>query len=484
MGLRSTGSATAPLSRRELLDLYEQTVASEVAWIREQVLQHGRADVLAEQVLGYSFEPHHALMAKHQEDHEQDLCLVFRGAGKTTVRTVVRAILLLLRDPNIRILIGSKSGENAQDILSEIRHHFESNERFRQVFGDLTRKDWTEKGFSLATRTVWTKEPNIHVVGMGGNVTSKHYDVIIVDDLVDEENSRTAYMRRKVRTFYYKTLMPCLDPSDGREGRLWVHGTRYHSADLYGHLSKADMKDSTLVIPALYTDPDGALKSNWPKKFPVDLLLKRRENMGSIDFEMQYECSTLSMEGGGIFSYDDIDLFDPDTVSDALGRYLGFDLAISKGAKNDYFVALVGAYDEKTGHLWIVDGIRGRFSFDEQRQIAVGLFDEHEAVRGCMETVAYQEALFQEVLRERPELPLVQHKTRYDKVVRAKRLSPMVERGQLHVAKHLGWLVTEIVRFPDHDTDDGLDAFDFLVQACVRKQRSERTEPGLFRAGR
>ena len=59
-----------------------------------------------------------------------------------------------------------------------------------------------------------------------------------LDDVVDDDNSRTEHQRQKLLTWYRKVLLPCLEPN----GEIHAIGTRYHPMDLYGHfLKEADL---------------------------------------------------------------------------------------------------------------------------------------------------------------------------------------------------------------------------------------------------
>lgn len=55
------------------------------------------------------------------------LDLAPRGFGKSTVGDVDYCITRILREPNIRIMIGSKTQTQAEAFLKEIRTHFEQN---------------------------------------------------------------------------------------------------------------------------------------------------------------------------------------------------------------------------------------------------------------------------------------------------------------------------------------------------------------------
>lgn len=81
----------------------------------------------------------------------------------------------------------------------------------------------------MSSRRRIAKEATVTAMGVGGPIISKHYDTIILDDIIDEENARTQEQREKMRVWYYKSLLPCLEP----EGEIHILGTRYHPYDLY-----------------------------------------------------------------------------------------------------------------------------------------------------------------------------------------------------------------------------------------------------------
>ena len=121
------------------------------------------------------------------------LDLAPRGFGKSTVGDVDYCITNILRDPNIRIMIGSKTQTQAEAFLKEVRSHFEQNVDLIRIFGDWRKgKDnvWNDREFTVNKRTVIKKEATLTALGASGAVISKHFDIIIGDDLVGLENAR------------------------------------------------------------------------------------------------------------------------------------------------------------------------------------------------------------------------------------------------------------------------------------------------------
>jgi phage terminase large subunit-like protein len=486
MGL---AKAIETAERSELIELYDHYRSMGREWIRRQILERNRIDILATYILGLDLQPFHMRMLQWQIKHPDNLQLVFRGAGKSTTCTVTKAIHILLKDPNYRILLASKTLTAAQVFLKEIKGHFESNDRLAEYFGEyydprrVTK--WEASEIEVLPRTKIAKEASITCVGVEGMVVGRHYDVIISDDLVDEENSRTQHQRDKVKSWYYQSLDPTLEPPDpsmphrGEHHRL---GTRYHYADLYGHLSANELKDHTQVIPAL--DPDG--RSPWPEKYPPEWFAEKRKKSGIIIFNAQYQCDTEAMKGE-IFQYDDcVQIPDREYPNPGdLRIFMGVDLAISEKESADKFaIAVVGCTAEAKGRQYFVlDYYEGQLRFAAQTSKILEFYRRWRPIRCCIETNAYQLAQYQTLKDAHPDIrlrPVIQDK---DKITRAWKLSPLFEDQRMHFKRDVHQpLIEHLVLFPNHRYKDLFDALDLAVRASKLKSRKDRKrrEPGLI----
>jgi hypothetical protein len=93
-----------------------------------------------------------------------------------------------------------------------------------QLAGDQNQKSEfmnTARGHMIAT-------------SVGGSITGKGGDFIVVDDLQNPEMAESAAARETVNRFFDETLASRLD--DKRRGRIVVIQQRTHQADLTGHL--------------------------------------------------------------------------------------------------------------------------------------------------------------------------------------------------------------------------------------------------------
>jgi len=409
------------------------------------------------------------------QSEAENTCLQLapRGYGKSTILTITRTIIEIIRNPNIRILIASNTQLQAEVFLREIKFHLEHSPMMLDCFGSFASNDkWDTREIVVATRTSAAKESTVTCVGVGGPVIARHYDLIIADDIVDEENSRTEVQRDKVKTWWYKTLLPCLEP----EGRIYILGTRYHYLDLYGHLIRNEYADKHQIIRAIETDDS----TPWPEKFSIEWLEERRRQSGSIIFNAQYQNDTSLMKGN-IFKEEWFRFYEQEPDWGSMNFFIGCDPAATKReavlsshkANTDYWTIVVGArqrVEEGYGSdIYLKEIWRGRCTKEEYLNKLRQLNEHYQPVNVVIETVAAQEYLAQDAEKYMPVRRVERTK---DKVARAYWLQAYFENRQiLFPAKHLVsdyslWqaFIDELLLFPQAEHDDLFDGLQTMVE--------------------
>ena len=397
-----------------------------------------------------------------------------------TVGDVDYCITRILREPNIRIMIGSKTQTQAEAFLKEIRTHFEQNEDLTRIFGDWKAGKgnvWNDREFTVNRRTIIKKEATVTALGASGAVISKHFDIIVGDDLVGLENARTERQRKNLNEWFYSSLLPTLEP----DGEIHILGTRYNPLDLYEDLIKSG--NYTVNIQRAIQLLEGKEVSLWADKFSIERLKELRAESGKIIFNMQYQNDT-ELAKGRIFKaqyfryYEEYKLdYDFQTakirIKDAEGLdkwikvrvYMGADLAISENenSNNDFFVLMVIGVDEAK-NVYILDYVKERLTFNAQLTTTISYGrDKYPMVeRVGVETNQYQKALAQE-LRRLSLLPVVNINTTKDKVTRAMRRSANFENGKVYFREGMDDLEECLLLFPEVDHDDLFDALDHAM---------------------
>lgn len=427
-----------------------------------------------------TLQPLHASIIHNVSDNQASMDLAPRGHGKSTIGDVDFCITKVLRNPDIRIMIGSKTQTQASAFLKEIRTHFEQNVNLIRIFGDWKKSRdnvWNDKEFTVNRRTVIKKEATVSALGASGAVVSKHFDIIIGDDLVGFENARTEAQRKVLKEWFYSSLYPTLEP----DGEIHILGTRYSPMDLYEDLIKS--KNYKVNVQQAITVKDGQEVSLWESKFSLEKLRSIREEAGLIIFNMQYQNNT-ELAKGKIFKYKYFKHFEEYEVDYALNRvrvkvldaqgvpfwipvriYMGVDLAISEDetSNNDYFVLTVIGVD-KNKNVYVLDYLKERLSFNAQLNAILdyGRNKFPMVERIGVETVQYQKSLAQEI-RRLSLLPVINIQTSKDKVTRAMRRSALFENGKVFFRIGMDDLEECLLLFPEVDHDDLFDGLDFAL---------------------
>jgi len=450
-------------------------------------------------VLGYELHEFHVRWAKFQLSRPRSLVLAPRGHGKSTILTIAYLIWRIIQNPNIRILIVSNAATAAEKFLGAIKDHFEKNDLLRTLYGDFVGKQWNTGSIVVAKRTkVGLKEPTVSTVGVYGSIVSGHFDLIMVDDLVDFENALKKESRDKMWNWLWTVLMPTADDE------IHFIGTRYNDDDLYGRatrkraitaslkgqvdsenegfLSGCWVRDRALknvggdeytedgkLKPVDYAHPENLI-ALWPAKKGCsvsELLQTRRQD--SIIFEMQYQNnSELARER----------IFKKQYFT---GRYIalpercmifgGSDLAISKKDSADYFVMVILAIDTQK-NVYIIDLWRDKISAPKQFEAFKAEYNKHKFVAMGVESVAYQEAMTQ-FLQENTEVPAKPVKVHSDKVIRAHSVLGMFENGKVFWPENMDItdIIEEFCMFPEGVHDDMVDAVVMAINIAISTAR-------------
>lgn len=200
----------------------------------ERLLYKESLAITAKRLLGYrDINPrtHGDMIRVLEGDCERKLIVMPRGTFKSSLSSSAFPIWLLLRNPNLRILIDSELYSNSKNFLREIKQHLVSPEVV-ELFGEFrTDSCWNEGEIIIRQRTKVLKEASITASGIGAEKTGQHYDVIVCDDLNSPNNSQTPEGRERVIQ-HYRYLTAILEPG----GILVVVATRYAESDCVGFI--------------------------------------------------------------------------------------------------------------------------------------------------------------------------------------------------------------------------------------------------------
>lgn len=162
--------------------------------------------------------------------------------AKTMSMSVGYVTYRICMDPNINILLISKTQEFAKKIMYAVKQRLTHPRysalqmKYGPVDGFKANADqWTANKIYLGSdsRDSGSKDPTLEAIGMGGQIYGARADLILLDDVVTLSNaggyeSQADWIRQEVASRL------------GPGGQIIVMGTRVASMDLYRHLREPD----------------------------------------------------------------------------------------------------------------------------------------------------------------------------------------------------------------------------------------------------
>ncbi len=228
-------------------------------------LPHWNFDGLYPQ--NYTLKDFHEAMAKQPIDGFKEFVnLVFRGAWKSTLGSVVCA-QLICGAPDVRIGLLSGSEETAADLLKLMKSYFLQVEGaplsdFQRLFPEFVvrgQDPMSDEDLLIPARKHFQKEPSLWSGSPKQVLASKHVEVLVLDDVVSATTSGSEETR--------KTLHAILENAKNLVdswGLVLQIGTPWTKGDYWDERLEAAEEDrsiKTLIVPVWTLKPESREKS-------------------------------------------------------------------------------------------------------------------------------------------------------------------------------------------------------------------------------
>lgn len=423
---------------------------------------------------------------------EDTLILEPAGAAKTTWGNTIFCAYTIAMKPNIRVGLFSETSGFGDSFSRAIMTIYEENEEHRHLFGDLvnggrwTAGEWIRKGSNVGQ----SKDLTLFAGGTNGQVASKRFDLLLLDDILGEGNTTTLDQREKVKDWFDKTLYPRLVAVSAVLGKgvTIAFGTRWAKGDMYETLMNPIIPEDaetepgygfrTIIRKALITpDPKDprTWTSYWEEVWPLVDLLKRRDRNRS-RFDAVYQNDVSGLLDGDIFRAEWIKYYGTPTgdpvleLDEHLSRSkieagyttrLGIDLAFSLSTRADFTTGVTTAEDRE-GNFYVMRADRTKIDVGHDDFI----IECYEATPGIglvvIESVQGQSLVVTQMMRDHPRIPVMKRTVDNDKVTRATAVAERWKGGKvwLHASLRDSEFVREHLAFsnPPKGHDDYVDA--------------------------
>jgi predicted phage terminase large subunit-like protein len=332
-----------------------------------------------------------------------------------------------------------------------------------------------------------------YATSVGGTLTGRGADLIIVDDPLKAEEAMSEPARRRVIDWFGGALVSRLN--DKEHDPIIVVMQRLHENDLAGHLLgqggwyHLDLPAIAVEDGVIPVGPGKVLRRRrgeilHPKRESQAALDRIRAEIGSLLFSAQYQQRPVPLEGN-LIRRDWFRFYDRAPEHGPNDRVVqSWDIATMTGEANDFSVCttwrLVGV------DYYLLNVFRGRLPYPDLRRKVASLAEHYGAQTILIENAGPGMQLLQDLQRDVPfgmPRPIGQ-KPEGSKTDRMVAQSAKIEAGQMHMPKQADWLdgfLLELLAFPNGRHDDQVDSVSqFLKWAAVRKFREiEHLDSGL-----
>src|SRR6195256_304809 len=319
----------------------------------------------------------------------------------------------------------------------------------------------TERGYRLAT-------------SVGGTLTGRGGDIIIIDDPIKPQDAQSKSVREKTVQWYENTLLSRLD--DKVHGAIVVVMQRLHLDDLAGHLLERSGFD-LLCLPAIaekgqtiHLDYGRAHVRNPgdvldPVREPLSALERQRAAMTPLVFSAQFQQRPIPLEGN-LIKREWIRYFRGNVPPIERDYFvISWDTAMKAPELADYSVGTVWHVQDRGRKIHLVDLVRGRFEYPQLVAAALALWRKWKVEWAHTDLVIEDKgsgsSLIQSLKNERIYAHQHHGKFEGDKVMRLTAQTAQFYAGVVHFredAPWLGELMAELLGFPGVRHDDQVDS--------------------------
>jgi predicted phage terminase large subunit-like protein len=372
---------------------------------------------------------------------------------------------LMGRDPRTKAIEATHNGELAVRFGRKVRDLMDT-EVYKEIFpGVLLKQDSKAAG-----RWDTNKGGEYFAVGVGGAMTGRGADVLVIDDPHSEQDAMSDLALDNAWEWYSSGPRTRLQPG----GAIVVVMTRWGTKDLTARLLKSQQGKNAdqwevIEFPAIL--PSG--RALWPEFWKLEELEGVRASLSVQKWNAMYQQRPTADEGA-ILKREWWRVWqqsEPPPVEYIIQSY---DTAYSKKETADFSVITTWGVFYPTmddgPNIILLAVKRGRWDFPELKRVAIAEYKYWNPDNVLIEAKATGTTLQQEL--RRVGIPVTMYapggrRAGQDKVSRANAVAPILEAGMVwapdeHWAEEL---VEECAAFPNGDNDDQVDS---TVQAWMR----------------
>jgi predicted phage terminase large subunit-like protein len=364
------------------------------------------------------------------------------------------------RFPHKKVIQASNTGELAVGFGRKVRNLVDS-ETYHEVFPNLQ----LQADSKAAGRWNTSKGGDYFAIGVGGTVTGKGADVLIIDDPHSEQEAAMAASNPEVydKVYEWYTSGPRQRLQPG--GAIVVVMTRWSQRDLTGQVIKAAAARNgeeweVIEFPAIL--PSG--NPLWPQFWSIEELEALRNELPNSKWQAQYQQNPVGNESA-IVKRDWWKIWTNERPPPCEYILQTWDTAFEKNNRADYSAGTtwgVFNYDEDYGmpNIILLNTYRKRVEYPELKRDVLAEYREFEPDGVLIEKKASGAPLIYDLRAMGIPVQDFTPGKGQDKIARLNAVSDIIASGKVWVPE-TRWaeeLIDEIAEFPSGQHDDLVDA--------------------------
>ena len=461
--------------------------------VKREKAQIDFASFVKEMWPGFIDGRHHKVMGKKfQEIAEGKVKRLIINMPPRHTKSEFASFLLpawfLGKFPGKKIIQTSNTAELAVGFGRKVRNLVDS-EQYAKIFPNVNLRSDSKAAGRWATNA----GGEYFAIGVGGTVTGKGADLLIIDDPHSEQEAALAATSPEIfdKVYEWYTSGPRQRLQPG--GSIIVVMTRWSKKDLTGKILQSMVdKDGehweVINFPAIL--PSG--NPLWPEFWSLKELEALRLELPAGKWNAQYQQEPTSEEGA-IIKRDWWKLWEPETPPRCEFIIQSWDTAFTKSERADYSACTTwGVFykdeNQNDPNVILLDAFKKRMEFPELKEKAFNHYKEWEPDAFIVEAKASGAPLIYELRAMGIPVQEFTPSRGNDKMVRINSVSDLFASGKVW-APGTRWadeLIEEMAAFPNSDHDDLVDSstqalIRFRKGGFLRLQTDEEDEPMRFK---
>ena len=367
------------------------------------------------------------------------------------------------RFPNKKVIQTAHTAELAVGFGRKVRN-LVGSEDYQKIFKDVA----LSTDSKAAGRWNTNQGGDYFAIGVGGAVSGKGADILIIDDPHSEQEAALNDPSVYDKTYEWYTSGPRQRLQPG--GAICLVMTRWSKKDLTGSIIKASIQRSgddweVIEFPAIL--PSG--KPLWPGFWPIDQLESLRAELPVSKWSAQYQQDPSSEEGAIIKRewWKEWTKKKPPPCDFIIQSW---DTAFLAKETADYSACTTwGVFTDEDGisSIILLDALQERLEFPDLKARAYEMYKEYEPDAFIVEAKAAGTPLIFELRRMGIPVGEYTPSRGKDKIARVNAISDLFSSGHVWAPK-TRWaevVIEEFAAFPTGDHDDLVDS---STQALLR----------------